>query len=65
MDDYAAAAVPDDLVRAMSLIGPKSYVAERVAAFKEAGTTVILAAPAAATHRERVETMATLRGYFD
>lgn len=61
----AAAAVPDDLVRAMTLIGPKSHVAERVAAFKEAGVTVILASPSAGTHAERVETMAALREYFD
>ncbi|MFW0788690.1 LLM class F420-dependent oxidoreductase [Gordonia sp. CPCC 205333] len=61
----AAAAVPDDLVRAMSLIGPKSYVAERVAAFKGAGTTVVLASPIAGTHAERVDTMATLQEYFD
>ncbi len=63
--DEAAAAVPDDLVRAMSLIGPKSYVAERVAAFKEAGVGVVLAAPSAGTHTERVDTMAALREYFD
>ncbi|GAB17908.1 putative F420-dependent oxidoreductase [Gordonia effusa NBRC 100432] len=61
----AAAAVPDDLVRAMSLIGPKSYVAERVEAFKQAGTTVVLASPLAGTHAERVDTMAALREYFD
>ncbi|NMO03937.1 LLM class F420-dependent oxidoreductase [Gordonia sp. TBRC 11910] len=61
----AAAAVPDELVRAMSLIGPKSYVAERVAAFKAAGVTVILASASAGTHPERVETMAALREYFD
>ena len=40
----AAAAVPDDLVRAMSLIGPESYVAERVQAFTDAGVGVLLAA---------------------
>ena len=37
--DEAAAAVPDELVRAASLIGPESYVAERIAAFAEAGVT--------------------------
>ena len=35
--DEAIAAVPDELVRAVSLIGPASYVAERVAAFRAAG----------------------------
>src|SRR5690606_28015647 len=29
----AIAAVPDDLVRAVSLVGPRGYVKERVAAF--------------------------------
>ncbi|MEZ5210318.1 LLM class F420-dependent oxidoreductase [Gordonia sp. PP30] len=58
--DEAAAAVPDDLVRAMSLIGPKSVVAERVEAFRGAGVGVLLASPAAPTHAERVETMRVL-----
>ncbi len=44
--DEAAAAVPHELVRASSLIGPESYVAERIAAFAEAGVTT-LDAPAA------------------
>ncbi|MCK0438560.1 LLM class F420-dependent oxidoreductase [Gordonia alkaliphila] len=56
----AAAAVPDELVRAMSLIGPKSHVAERVEAFRSAGVGVMLGSPVAHTHAERVETMAAL-----
>ncbi len=60
----AAAAVPDELVDAMSLIGPKSHVAERVEAFEKAGVGVILAAPVAGTHKERVEDMEQLRGIF-
>ena len=56
----AAAAVPDELVRAMSLIGPRSYVAERVEAFRGAGVGVILAAPSAGTHAERVDHMSQL-----
>lgn len=35
----AEAAVPDELLELTTLIGPKSYVAERVAAFKAAGVT--------------------------
>lgn len=58
----AAAAVPDDLVRAMSLIGPKSLVKERVEAFEKAGVGVILAAPVAHSHAERVADMGELRG---
>src|SRR5699024_6155309 len=45
--DEAAAAVPDELVRSISLIGPRSYVAERIEAFREAGgTTLTLTRPA-------------------
>lgn len=56
----AAEAVPDDLVRAMSLIGPRSYVAERVEAFRGSGVGVILASPSAPTHERRVEDMRVL-----
>lgn len=38
-------AVPDELVRGMSLIGPRGYVAERIAAFAEAGVTTLLVNP--------------------
>jgi alkanesulfonate monooxygenase SsuD/methylene tetrahydromethanopterin reductase-like flavin-dependent oxidoreductase (luciferase family) len=38
-------AVPDELVRGMSLIGPRGYVAERMAAFAEAGVTTLLVNP--------------------
>ncbi|MYR08563.1 LLM class F420-dependent oxidoreductase [Gordonia sp. SID5947] len=57
----AAAAVPDELVRAMSLIGSRSLVTERVEAFRGAGVGCILASPAAGSHKERVEDMRELR----
>lgn len=41
----AIAAVPDELVRNVSLIGPRGYVKERIAAFTEAGVTTLLATP--------------------
>lgn len=41
-------AVPDELVRGMSLIGPPGYVAERMAAFAESGVTTLLLSPLAA-----------------
>ncbi|MDP9116072.1 MAG: LLM class F420-dependent oxidoreductase [Actinomycetota bacterium] len=41
----AAAAVPDELVRRTTLIGPRGYVAERLAAFADAGVTTIFAQP--------------------
>jgi F420-dependent oxidoreductase-like protein len=57
----AAQAVPDELVRNVSLIGPKSYVAERVAAFKEAGATVLNVVPIAADAAGRVKQIELLR----
>ncbi|OBB95144.1 LLM class F420-dependent oxidoreductase [Mycobacterium sp. 852002-40037_SCH5390672] len=45
-------AVPDELVRGMSLIGPPGYVAERMAAFAEAGVTTLLVNPLATDREE-------------
>ena len=59
--EAAAAAVPDDLVDAISMIGTKSAVAERVAAFEAAGVGCALVEPVAPTHPERLEDMQTLR----
>jgi F420-dependent oxidoreductase-like protein len=38
-------AVPDELVRAIALIGPRGFIAERLAAFAEAGVTTMLVSP--------------------
>ena len=51
----AIAAVPDDLVRNVSLIGPREYVRERIAAFAEAGVTTLLASPVTADAAEYVD----------
>lgn len=59
--DEAVAAVPDELVRAISLIGPASYVAERVAAFREAGVTTLAVTPLARDSAERVALIAGFR----
>ncbi|MCM6772270.1 LLM class F420-dependent oxidoreductase [Nocardia sp. CDC159] len=59
--EEAATAVPDDLVRDVSLIGPAGFVAERVAAFREAGVTVLNVVPMAATPAERVKLVEQLR----
>jgi F420-dependent oxidoreductase-like protein len=56
----AAAALPDELVRGVSLIGSRSHVAERVAAFAEAGVTTINASPVGADHAARLASVATL-----
>ena len=50
----AVAAVPDDLVRGVSLIGPRGFVKERIAAFAEAGVTTLLATPVATDAAEYV-----------
>ncbi len=52
--DEAAALVPQSLLEGISLIGPRSMVAERVAAMKEAGVTTLNVGPLGATHEERV-----------
>jgi len=41
----AIAAVPDELVRQVNLIGPRGFVKERIAAMAEAGVTTLLATP--------------------
>jgi F420-dependent oxidoreductase-like protein len=52
--DEAAGLIPQELLEHVSLIGPKSFVAERVAAMRESGVTTLNVAPMAATHQERV-----------
>jgi F420-dependent oxidoreductase-like protein len=56
----AAAALPEELVRGVSLIGSRSHVAERVAAFAEAGVTTINASPVGADHATRLASIAAL-----
>ncbi|HEY3941565.1 MAG TPA: LLM class F420-dependent oxidoreductase [Acidimicrobiales bacterium] len=41
----AAAAIPDELVASTTLCGPAGYVAERIAAYAEAGVTHLIVAP--------------------
>ncbi len=50
----AEALIPQDLLEHVSLIGPRSLVAERIAAMKQAGVTTLNVGPMAATHAERV-----------
>jgi hypothetical protein len=44
--DEAAALVPDDLLEMCNLVGPASYVQERIAAFRESGVTHLNVVPA-------------------
>lgn len=59
--EEAAAAVPADLLRATSLIGPHSYVAERLAAFRSAGVTTLQVTPVAADHSQRLSDVERLK----
>ncbi|BBX65427.1 LLM class F420-dependent oxidoreductase [Mycobacterium saskatchewanense] len=47
-------AVPDELVRGISLVGPRGHVAERLAAFAESGVTTLLVSPLTADPAESV-----------
>lgn len=59
--DGAAKVVPDELVRDISLIGSREFVKERVAAFREAGVTVLNVVPMGATTADRVKLIEDLR----
>ena len=53
--DEAAAAIPDDLIDAISLCGPKEHVRERIVAYREAGVGTLGVTPVAFTRDERLE----------
>ena len=61
----AIAAVPDELVRSVSLIGPRGYVKERIAAFAEAGVTTLVATPVTADGAEYVDYVEQLQHLLD
>ncbi|MGH3493853.1 MAG: LLM class F420-dependent oxidoreductase [Sciscionella sp.] len=63
--DQAAALVPEELIKAISLIGPASYVKERVAAFAEAGTTTLNVTPLAGDTAGRVKLIEAVRTSVD
>lgn len=58
----AIAAVPDDLVRNVSLVGPRGFVKERLAAFAEAGATMLLLQPLSVDRGEIVGFVEELHG---
>jgi F420-dependent oxidoreductase-like protein len=60
--EEAAAAVPRQLLAGTNLVGPESFVAERIAAYKEAGVTHLSVNPVGA---DAVKTIETLRGLLD
>ena len=59
--DEAAAAVPLELVKASSLIGPEGYVAERIAAFSEAGVSTLMLQPLDGSREGRLKTVETMK----
>jgi F420-dependent oxidoreductase-like protein len=59
--EEAAAAVPDGLLEATSLCGPESYVAERLAAYKEAGVTHLQVNPVPTGGQSPIELIEKLR----
>jgi len=61
----AEALVPAELVERISLIGPEGYVAERLAAFREAGVTTLNVTPLAPTHEARVRLIEQVRALAD
>jgi F420-dependent oxidoreductase-like protein len=50
----AEALIPQDLLEHVSLVGPRSFVAERVAVMRESGVTTLNVAPMGHSHAERV-----------
>jgi F420-dependent oxidoreductase-like protein len=61
----AIAAVPDELVRNISLIGPRGYIKERIAAFAEAGVTTLLATPVTGDSAEYIDFVEQLQQLLD
>ena len=61
----AEALVPAELVERTSLIGPESYVAERIAAYREAGVTTLNVTPLAPTLEARIRLIEQARALAD
>ena len=61
----AAAALPDDLLTATSLIGSESHVRERLGALKASGATTIVVMPLAPTAAGRLEAVEAARAMLD
>ncbi len=53
-------AVPDALIDMISLVGPRELVAERLAAYRDAGVGTLLASPLAYTREQQFEQLRTL-----
>jgi F420-dependent oxidoreductase-like protein len=53
--DEAAAALPGELIDAVSLVGPPDVVRERLAVFRDAGVGTLMVSPLAWTFEDRLE----------
>ncbi|HZB30613.1 MAG TPA: LLM class F420-dependent oxidoreductase [Streptosporangiaceae bacterium] len=53
--DEAAAEVPYELLKKISLVGPLGFVTERLAAFAESGVTTLNVTPIAPDHKSRLK----------
>lgn len=60
--DKAAALVPAEMLRNTNLVGPKGFVKERIAAYREAGVTILSVNPVGP---DPVRTIETLRELID
>ncbi|HUY60074.1 MAG TPA: LLM class F420-dependent oxidoreductase [Solirubrobacteraceae bacterium] len=58
--EQACAAVPDALIDLVSLVGPRAQVAERLAAYRDAGVGTLLASPLGFSREQQFEQMRTL-----
>lgn len=61
----AAAAVPEELLRATALIGDEEHVRERVGAFRAAGVSSLVVQPLAPSREARIAHVAAVRGMLD
>jgi hypothetical protein len=62
--DEAAAAVPLELLEMCNLVGPASYVRERIAAFAESGVTHLNVLPVPAGGETPAELVARLKEWI-
>ena len=60
--DEAAAALPAELIDAVSLVGPRDVVRDRLAVFRDAGVGTLMVSPMAWTFADR---LAQLRAVAD
>jgi hypothetical protein len=58
--EEAAAALPDELIDLVSLVGPRDVVRERLAVYRDAGVGTLIVSPMAWTYEDRLEQLRLL-----